>query len=48
MGVMDVAGHFPNFVANLKYHLGCGVVAQFGLVDFQPQAFRALAEGNDF
>jgi hypothetical protein len=46
--IEHLAGDFSDLVADGKHHLGCRVVAEFGFVDFQPQALGALAAGEDF
>lgn len=45
-GVVNAAGGFADLLADGEG--AGGVVAQVGAVDFEPEAFGALAEGEDF
>ena len=42
-----LTSNFTHLIANGKHGFGGGVVAKFRLVNFQPQALRALAVGDD-
>ncbi len=46
--VKDLPCNFTDLIADSEGGLGGGIVAEFGLMDFQPEALGALAVGHDF